>query len=118
MKYVVTSLCTTPIPKLNWWKNILVKFLYLIIPKANPDFEHLYTNVRLWWLELDENNFPQKEIGFNEKNKIIVAAPIGNNYGIFTDSDEEINKNDFEEINLEQFMNAWEHFNSEFNKNT
>ena len=118
MKYVVTKLCTTPIPKLKWWEKGLVKFLYLIIPKANPDFDHLYTNVRLWWLELDENNMPKREIGFDENNSTIVVGPIENNFGFFTDSDESIKSSDYEEINSEQFISSWEKFSNAYNKNT
>ena len=118
MKYVVTKLCTDPTTKLNWWEKGIIKFLSLIIPKANPDFDHLYTHVRLWWLELDENNMPQREIGFNENNVTIVGAPISNNYGFFTDSNESIESRDFKEMDSEQFINAWEQFSSEFNKNT
>ena len=107
MKYVKTTLATEPRKESKWLEKTIIKFLYLILPRANPDFDNLYDNVRLWWLELDENNIPQREIGFDIKNTAIVLGPIGNNYGFFTDSGEKIDENDYEKIDSNQFISTW-----------
>ena len=114
MIYVKTTLAIGPWEEPIWWKKIIINILTFLIPKANPDFDHLYKNVRLWWLELDENNYPQREIGFDENNTLLVAAPIGNNYGFFTDSGESIESSDYELIEQYQFINAWEEFSNKY----
>ena len=55
LKYIKTTLATGAFPKISWWKKGIMKFLLFIFPIANPDFEHLYESVNLWWLELDDN---------------------------------------------------------------
>lgn len=65
-----------------WWGKLLQK----IIPAANPDLEHLYEETITWWLEVDENGEPQREIGFNKENEPIVLGPIGENYGLLVDT--------------------------------
>ena len=67
---------------LPWWCRLLRKF----IPAANPDIEQLYVITRKWWLEIDDNGQPQREIGFDSNNTPIVLGPVGNNYGFLVDS--------------------------------
>ncbi|HEX4909945.1 MAG TPA: hypothetical protein VFV64_04210 [Permianibacter sp.] len=79
-----------------------------IIPAANPDFEYLYEDVSVWWLELDENGIPVREIGFNLSGQPIVAAPLGENFGVFTDS--AVPCNGFNLLNESQFNEQWRYF--------
>jgi len=63
-----------------------VKLLRRILPAANPDFEYtLYPQARIWWIELDDDRIPQREIGFNEEGEAIVLGPVGRNYGFAVD---------------------------------
>ena len=67
----------------SWWTRLLRR----ILPAANPDFEeNLYPNTRIWWIELDGDRIPQREIGFNEEGDAIVLGPVGRNYGFVIDS--------------------------------
>ena len=65
-----------------WWCRILQK----IIPAANPELETYYQKTRKWWLEVDDEGKPQREIGFDAEENPIVLGPIGRNYGFLVDS--------------------------------
>jgi hypothetical protein len=87
---------------------------YKIFPMANPDFDHLYRDVRLWWLEIDAEQLPTRELGFDAQGELIVAAPIGPNYGFWTDSGEPIESGDYQEIEATDFEKVWEEFNGNY----
>jgi len=118
MKYIKTTLGVGPWDEISSWKKNIINILGHIIPKANPDFNHQYTNVRLWWLELDSNNIPQRELGFNENNQIIVVAPILNNYGFWTDGSESIEGEKFSLVSKDEFEQAWDSFTAKVNPST
>ena len=62
---------------LTFLKEIAIKFLFLLIPKANPDFEHLLDNVDYWKIEFNvEENATWRELGFDENGNSIVAMPF------------------------------------------
>jgi len=67
---------------LPWWRKLLKR----VLPAANPDVEKLYEDVYLWWLEVNDDGEPNREIGFNEMKEPIVLGPIGENYGFLTDT--------------------------------
>jgi hypothetical protein len=108
LKYIETTLATGPFPKTPWFWKVIMKILLFIFPKANPDFEHLYDSVDRWWIELNENDVPQKEIGFDNEGNIIVAGPIGKNYGFWTDSTEPVIDSELSLIDKSEFLKAWE----------
>ena len=71
----------------SFFEKILSSILSFIIPKANPDFDHLINNVHQWYLEYDDlNKDTCREIGIDKNNRIIVKAPYLNNYGYWTDN--------------------------------
>ena len=113
LKYIKTNLGIGPSAGEKLWKKRFIKFLSHIIPKANPDFEHLYQNVRMWWLEIEAKNIPQRELGFDEKGNVIVAAPISNNYGFWTDGGGQIESENMTLISRDEFVKAWDSFESE-----
>ncbi|MEI7912772.1 MAG: hypothetical protein WCK77_24355 [Verrucomicrobiota bacterium] len=65
-----------------WWCSLLTK----ILPPANPNLEQQFQAVHSWWLELDDDGEPTREIGFDANNNPIVIAPIGDNYGMLADT--------------------------------
>lgn len=72
-------------------KKILTKLsmsvLTRIIPKANPDFENKIAEVKTWLLECDDKDgIPEREIGLNAKEQVIVKMPFNENYGYWTDN--------------------------------
>jgi hypothetical protein len=95
-------------------KNVIVKILTTIIPKANPDFEDLLDNVDYWKIEFNkEENWTKREIGFDKKGNSIVAMPLGKNYGFW--SDNHLTLDDYEHFNptiitSEEFDNDWTEF--------
>lgn len=66
-------------------KSIVERLLSRLFPLANPDFHDEYRSVVEWWLEIDDEGQVTREIGFDEKGRPIVGAPIGDNLGVFTD---------------------------------
>ena len=60
-----------------WWAKLLTR----VVPPANPDIEALIAKAQVWWLEIDAEGCPQREIGFSERGESIVLAPIGDNVG-------------------------------------
>jgi hypothetical protein len=81
--------------------------LFRIFPQANPDFENSYARVLYWWLEIDENDQVQREIGFDSNQRPVVLAPFGDNFGIFTDLNGFPNPTG-SEIDSIVFENEWE----------
>ena len=67
----------------SWWLKLLTR----ILPQGSPDFvEDLYPHTRIWWVELDDERFAQREIGFNEEGEAIVLGPVGWTRGFTLDS--------------------------------
>jgi hypothetical protein len=99
-------------------KKTLISVLTTIIPKANPDFEEKIENVKYWLVELEsETGIPQREIGIDAGNKVIMIMPYKNNYGYWTDNN--LLLDDFKEhfnvseISKENFEQLWEIFKKE-----
>ena len=110
MNYYSTKLGIGPM-RLKTWQNIIANVLMAIFPKANPDFEKKYTDVRLWWLELNDSKIPEREIGFDTNGEVIVAAPIGNNYGFWTESTKPVVVDEnLTSIDSSEFQAAWNNF--------
>ncbi|MFX5693339.1 hypothetical protein ABTE17_21910, partial [Acinetobacter baumannii] len=77
---------TVPWPVLPWYASIGYRILSAIIPKANPDFEHLYPKVKRWLLEVEiPARLPKREIGLDKDGNVLASAPIGRNYGFWVD---------------------------------
>lgn len=83
-----------PGPGPSRFGRALAKLLSLIIPRANPDFEGLYSQVSTWWVEVDKENEQQawREIGFNSSGQPIVAGPWGRNYGFWLDTNMDLDR--------------------------
>lgn len=92
--------------------KIFRKIIKSIFPKANPDFDDKIHTVLIWLLEFEnEEDFPNKEIGIDENNNVILKMPYKKNYGYWTDNN--LKYNDFinlfnaEIINAEEFERKW-----------
>ncbi|CVK16191.1 hypothetical protein Ga0061079_105150 [Apibacter mensalis] len=65
-------------------------------------------DIKYWYLLLDNNNIPIKEIAFNNNKKIIYKAPLEKKYGLFVDSSIIFeNIEDYEIIDYKVFLNYW-----------
>lgn len=102
----------------SYLKRIAERILFLIFPKANPDFEKLFNKVESWEIEYDvEENCVLREIGFDKYNQVILATPLNNNYGFWIDNNftlEDFNRFDHIEIPEEEFENNWKNFLTQF----
>lgn len=93
----------------------IIKF---IIPSGHPDFEEEMGNVEYWYVEFGDK-IPEREIGFDINNKVIVITPYKNNFGFWNDSNMELDnfkdKTTFqiEKITQDEFNKKWESFKYE-----
>lgn len=95
----------------KYFFNVISFILNIIIPKANPDYETLIDKVQYWLLECEiESGIPEREIGIDKNENVIVKMPFKDNYGYWTDNN--LKFNDF----IEKFR-AFEIEQSDFETN-
>ncbi len=68
-----------------WWLRIIGKLL----PPANPDLEPYFSRTQIWWLEIDDDGTPRREIGFDIDGQAIVLGPVGGNHGFLIDASDD-----------------------------
>lgn len=68
--------------KLPMWVRLLQK----VLPSANPDLEQLIGQAQVWWLEVDDDGEPLREIGFDPNGQAIVLGPVEGNFGFLIDA--------------------------------
>jgi hypothetical protein len=107
---IETTLGTGPEAKPRLVFRFVERCLRAIIPAANPDFERSYVKVCKWWVEIDSAGTPQRELGLNERGEVIVASPIGKNFGFFTDSNAVFAVADHPVVEHPLFEAAWHSF--------
>jgi hypothetical protein len=111
--YVIeTKLGTGPRDRPSPLFRVVERCLRAIIPAANPDFEDFYGSVCKWWIEIDAGGVPQRELGFDEQGIVIAAAPMGSNFGFFTDSNAVFVVEDHSAVEASLFDAAWLSFES------
>ncbi|TWO66991.1 hypothetical protein FN976_26020 [Caenimonas sedimenti] len=96
---------------------LLEQVLRTMVPSASPDFEKAYSDVRHWWIEVDETGLPQREIGFSISEQAIVAGPLGRNMGFWTDSPMLFDDPSYEEVSPQAFEDEWAAFLGEWERN-
>ena len=111
-------------PKKIGFKKIIadsfIKLISIIIPKANPDFEHLIEKVDFWKIEFNsKENYTEKEIGFDNNGESIVAMPMGNNYGYWADNN--LTLEDYKvfspvDVSGDEFDKDWNEFKMKYRK--
>jgi hypothetical protein len=67
------------------WRIRLLEAILFFVPRANPDHERLYPQVRTWALELDEDGWPQREVGLDASGRPLFRAPDERNTGFWPD---------------------------------
>lgn len=99
--------------------KIIVTILSFILPKGNPDFDELIHDVDIWKIEYDvDEDYVSREIGFDKNGNAILAMPLNNNYGFWTDISN-MKLDDFYEFNPvaiseTEFNTDWNNFTSKF----
>lgn len=95
------------------FEKIFIGIIKFIFPKANPDFDDKIDAVFIWLLEFEnEEDFPNREIGMDSNNNVILKMPYKKNYGYWTDNN--LKYKDFvslfnvEIINENEFLKKWD----------
>ena len=99
---------------LPWCGRWLRSVLNLVIPLANPDFEDRYALVCEWWIEVDSDGQPQREVGFDAAGDVIVASPLGDNLGFWTDSEQRFPPDAHPAVDPVGFDACWNVFADQF----
>lgn len=114
MFFIESTLGTGPRePETRTWQ-FFERVLAAIMPMANPDFGGRYGEVRKWWLEIDETGQPRRELGFNAAGAVIVAGPLGENLGYWTDNEVSFKVEENPKVGAAAFESAWQSFAIEF----
>ncbi|MBQ6208921.1 MAG: hypothetical protein IJK42_04000 [Prevotella sp.] len=81
----------------SFWQSFINRILEMLLPKANPDFNGLYHQVKTWYVEYDiEKQHTNREVGTDDDGHVIVKAPFGRNLGLWVD--EELNDDDYKRL--------------------
>ena len=107
MYYGSTKPATDGEIKLSNWKTQLLKTLLFFIPRANKDNEKYYHLVNSWWLEIDDQGYPIREIGLDSEGIPLFSAPNDRNFGFWTDSEKVFKQIEIDTIDKEKFEEAW-----------
>ncbi len=106
MRYL--EITTGPWPNIKempWW----IRLLSWVFPAANPDLDPFYELVHSWWLEIEDNGLPLREIGFSETGEAIVLAPVERNFGLMIDSSDDWSDSDQDSKEAaENFETVWQ----------
>jgi hypothetical protein len=99
------------------FRNFISKVASFFLPKANPDFDELIENVKVWLLEFEsETDPPVREIGLDSNGDILMIMPWRNNYGFWTDNQmsylEFKKRFQTEDVSSVDFKMAWGNFQS------
>lgn len=105
-------------PKSGWFStlltNVTVAILKLVVPRANPDFDDQLPNVKTWLIEIHDEGIPEREIGLDKNNRVLVIAPWKNNFGYWTDNQLElkdfIKSFEVSPISEDEFNNLWDEY--------
>jgi len=90
--------------KIPWWAKLLI----WILPAANPDLETDIGKARIWWLEIDDEGSPQREIGFDIDGTPIVLGPIEGNFGYLIDASDDWSDSDADSLEAaKKFNQVW-----------
>lgn len=101
-----TSSAVSVIKSLGYF---VFKVLTFWIPKANSEYynKHL-DNIDYWYIEVNAEGVPIREIGFEAVNRALLFAPTTKNRGFWTDSNVTLNKSEYENISQDIFDDIFE----------
>ena len=84
--------------------------LMRIVPTGSPDYDNVrFSLVSYWLVEIDEEGYPMREIGFTSQDNPVLFAPTTRNFGFWTDSDRVFSLDEFETQDDFPFDTAWDH---------
>lgn len=95
------------------WQRLVDRGLRALLAQDNPDLDPAYEPVTYWWLEVSDDGRVTREIGFDPSGRAVVAAPLDNNPGIFTDADQ-APYGLGEPVSATEFERAWSELSARF----
>lgn len=93
--------------QLDNWKTRLLYKLFFFIPRANPDNEPLYPLVKEWLLEIDDSGKSVREVALGENDAPIFCAPNERNWGLWTDSHDQLEPQAWPAVDKSYFEDMW-----------
>jgi len=94
--------------KVQAWGVRIIRAALFFVPRANPGHEPLYPKVRSWALELDENGWPQREVGLDSSGNPLFGAPDDRNTGFWPDmAEKQFTPAELKPISQAAFNRLW-----------
>ena len=108
MQYGITKLATDFTEKdIGDWRVRLINTLFSWF-RANPDIERFYPQVDAWALEVDDDGWPQRELGLDSSGSALFGAPDAKNTGFWTDmAATQFSTSELGPMSQEQFDALW-----------
>jgi len=109
MRYGITTEATEfSAAALNGWRVRLFKSVLFFIPRANPDTECLYPQVKQWVLELSDDGWPQREIALDASGNVLFRTPNDRNTGFWPDmARKQFKEDELQVISADEFHSLW-----------
>lgn len=109
MRYGITTAATDfSEAKLNDWRVRLLKAVLFFIPRANPDTEHLYPQVKQWVLELSDDGWPQREVAVGASGNVLFRSPDNRNTGFWLDmARRQFKDEELRSVSSDEFHSLW-----------
>lgn len=90
------------------WRARILKAVLFFVPRANPDHESLYPQVKSWALELSDGGWPQREVGLDSAGSPLFRAPDDRNTGFWPDmAAKQFSKAELQPITADDFERLW-----------
>lgn len=87
---------------------LIFKVLTFWIPKANSDYDSYLNKIDYWYIEVNDQGMPIREIGFEAVNRAMLFTPTTKIRGLWTDSNVILNKSEYENISQDIFDDIFE----------
>ena len=90
------------------WRLRVLKAILFFVPRANPDNEPLYPQVKSWALELNDDGWPQREVALDSSGKPLFRAPDHRNTGFWPDmATRRFNPSELQGMSADEFNGLW-----------
>ena len=109
MHYGITNVATNFTDQtISDWRLRPLKAILFFVPRANPDIEPLYPQVKAWALELADDGWPQREIGLDSSGNPLFRAPNERNTGFWPDmAAMQFNLAELQQLSEAEFNSLW-----------
>jgi hypothetical protein len=88
------------------------RLLSAVLPTASAETDRVLPSVRLWWVEVNDAGAPQREVAFGEGDQVLIASPLGETLGFWTDSSMTFKPDEYPSVSQEAFDAHFARFES------